>query len=392
MRPTNPSLAGQRPNVMFRLAELAYGRDDLIRLDLGEPGFPTPEHITQAAVASIERERQGYGPANGPLWLRVVIAERAARVNGLRVSPEQVVVTAGGTGALLAALLCLCTPGDEALVPDPGWLGYVGILAAAGTHAVRYPLAPTRGWQPDLAALETLVSPRTRVLLLNSPSNPGGAVFAEQTVADLVQFAARHDLWVLSDECYDELIFDGTHVSPAARDPDKRVITVGSCSKSYAMTGWRIGWAVAPPELAERLSIVVGAEVNNLPLLTLRAAEAALSGPQACVAEMREAYRARRDLALDLLRARGLESYVPAGAFYLLIEIARLIPASGRQAPFDSIAFAEALLTARGISVAPGAAFGTTIPGYVRISLASAPETLRAGLTGLLDFAATWRG
>jgi aspartate aminotransferase/aminotransferase len=391
MRPTNPSLAGQTLNPMFRLGDLAYGRGDVIRLDFGEPGYPTPPHVARAAVASIERERQGYGPSNGPAWLRAAIAARVARVDRRDVTPEQVVVAAGGTGALTAALLCLCAQGDEALVPDPGWPGYDGILAAAGVRGVRYPLAPEAGWQPDPAALDPLVTPRTRVLLVNSPSNPCGSVFARATAEGLVACARRHDLWILSDECYDELLFAGEHVSPGAlADGDARTVAVGSCSKSYAMTGWRVGWAAAPRALADALGVAVGAEVTNLPLLALRAAEAALTGPQDCVATMREGYRERRDLALEVLAARGLADYTPEGAFYVLVDVARAAGRAAERAAFDSVGFAEALLRERAILVAPGAAFGASIAGHVRVSLAGEPGPLRAGLEGLLDFAAEW--
>lgn len=393
MRPTNSSLTGQRPNPVFRLGALAYGRTDLIHLEFGEPGFPTPSHIARAAMQSIEHERQGYGPTNGPLWLRELLAGRAARVSGMRVSPDQIVVTAGGTGALTSSLLCLCAGGDEVLVPDPGWPGYDGILAAVGARAARYALDPARGWQPDLAALERAVTPRTRVLLVNSPSNPGGAVFPRETVAALVAFARRHDLWLVSDECYDEMVFAGEHVSfgAVAEAEAERVLVVGTCSKSYAMTGYRVGWVIAPQGLAAPLGMAAGAQVNNLPLAMLRAAEAALTGPQDCVGEMREAYRARRDLALDVLRQRGLDGDVPQGAFYLLVDVRRAAGWPRDETPFDTIAFAEALLAERGIVVAPGAAFGATIPHHVRVSLAGEPEPLRAGLEGMLAFAATWQ-
>lgn len=408
MRPIKPTLAHQAPNPMFRLADQAAQREAVVHLEFGEPGFATPAHIASAAVDSLLHERQGYGPSNGPAWLRTAIAARVARVDGHRPTPDQVTVTAGGTGALLAALLATCAADDEVLVPDPGWPGYDGILAAAGARLVRYPLLPAAGWLPDLATLPQRITPRTRVLLINSPANPGGAVFPRATVAALLACARDHDLWLLSDECYDELIYTGTHISPAALDGDEggRVIAVGTCSKSYAMTGYRVGWAVAPPRLAPALGIVAGAQANNLPLCLLRAAHAALSGPQDCVATMREAYRANRDLALDILRQHGLADdavAAPAGAFYLLVDVAR---AAGRRddsatvgsaaagstsALFDSIAFAEALLAARGIAVAPGGAFGATIPGHVRISLAGDAATLRTGLTGLLDFARAWQ-
>jgi aspartate/methionine/tyrosine aminotransferase len=390
----NPALATQQPNPMFRIGALVYGRDDVLHLEFGEPDFPTPAHISAAANASINDERQGYGPGNGLAELRAAVARRVSRVNEFAPTAEQVVMTEGGTGGLMGSLLALCAPGDVVLTPDPGWPGYDAMLAVAGVGRAYYPLLAERGWQPDLDALEAAITPQTRVLLVNSPSNPGGAVYPAETVAALVEIAARHDLWLLSDVGYDVLVYDGNHVSPAKLDGDGRVLTVGSFSKTYAMTGWRIGWVVAPPAVAPALGLVTAAQINNLPLFVQRAALAALDGPQACVAEMRASYQARRDLATELLRERGLLEYTPAGAFYLLVPVARaagygLVEEPGE--PFDALAFAEALITERGIALAPGSAFGSRAARYVRVSLASAPETLRAGITGLLDFAAEWR-
>ncbi len=390
MPPLNPALATQQPNPMYRLGALVYGRDDVLHLEFGEPDFATPAHIVAAAVASITGERQGYGPGNGIAELRAAVAARIARVNGFAPTADQVVMTAGGTGGLMGSLLCLCSPGDVALTPDPGWPGYDAMLAVAGVGRAYYPLLPERGWLPDLDALEAAITPQTRVLLVNSPSNPGGAVYPPETIAALVEIAARHDLWLLSDECYDELVYDGRHVSPAALDADGRVLTVGTFSKTYAMTGWRIGWVAAPPAVAPALGLATTAQINNLPLFVQRAALAALAGPQECVAEMRASYAARRDLATGLLRERGLLEYTPAGAFYLLIPVARAA-GYGEDEPFDTLAFAEALIAERGIALAPGMAFGSRTARYVRISLASAPDVLRAGISGLLDFAAGWR-
>ncbi|HET8905740.1 MAG TPA: aminotransferase class I/II-fold pyridoxal phosphate-dependent enzyme [Ktedonobacterales bacterium] len=386
----NPALAIQRPNPMFRLGALVYGRDDVVHLEFGEPDFPTPSHVAAAAVASISGERQGYGPGNGIAELRGAVAARVQRVNKFTPTADQVVMTAGGTGGLMASLRCLCEPGAVVLTPDPGWPGYDAMLAVAGVGRSYYPLLAEYGWLPDLDALEAAITPQTRVLLVNSPSNPGGAVYPPETVAALVEIAARHDLWVLSDECYDELVYYGRHVSPAALDADGRVLTVGSFSKSYAMTGWRIGWVVAPPAVAPALGLTTTAQVNNLPLFVQRAALAALDGPQECVAVMRASYAERRDLATGLLRERGLLEYTPEGAFYLLIPVARAA-GYGEGEPFDSLAFAEALIGERGIALAPGRAFGSRTTRYVRVSLASAPDVLSTGITGLLDFAAAWR-
>jgi aspartate aminotransferase/aminotransferase len=384
----NPRLDGREANVMFRIGALVHGRADVIHLEFGEPDFPTPAHIVAAAEASLANERQSYGPGPGLPSLRAAIADRVARVNHFAPPVEQVVATAGGTGGLLCALLALCAPGDEVLTPDPAWPGYDAMIATAGATQVSYPLTPALGWEPDLDALEAICSPRTKVLILNSPGNPTGAVFSHETMERLVEFAQRHDLWILSDECYDELIYAGEHLSPAALDPE-RVVTIGTCSKSYAMTGWRVGWASAPARAATAIGVATTAAVNNLPTFAQRAAEAALTGQQSCVAEMRAAYQRRRDLATGLLEAHELLEYTPSGAFYLLIDAAR---AAGlpNDAPFDSLAFAEALLREKGIAVGPGAAFGARIARYVRVSLARSEDEIRAGINGALEFAQTY--
>jgi aspartate aminotransferase/aminotransferase len=389
MPQVTPRLVDYPLNPLFRVAGAVDGRDDVIHLEFGEPDFPTPAHIVEAAHRSLRDERQRYLPSSGILSLRETIAARVARVNGFTPSAKQIVVTPGGTGGVMASLQATCAAGDEVLVPDPAWPGYDSMVAAIGARMVRYPLLSEAGWLPDLDALEAAISPRTRVLVVNSPSNPGGAVFTPETMRALVEIAHRHDLWLVSDECYDEIVFEGMHLSPATLD-SHRIITVGTCSKSYAMTGWRIGWVVAPAPLAPSVALMVGAQMNNLALFVQRAAEAALSGPQACVREMAASYRARRDFAVEMLRSRGLLEYVPAGAFYLLVPVAKVAPAE--RETFDGVGLAMALVAERKIAVAPGPSFGAGAARYARVSLASAAEDLRAGIEGLLDFAATWDG
>ena len=375
---------------MFRIGAAVHGRDDIIHLEFGEPDAPTPAHIVEAAMRSLRDERQGYGPSTGMPFLREAIATRAQRVDGISASPEHVIATAGGTGALMASLQCLVSPGDEVLVPDPAWPGYDGMLAAAGARMVRYPLTPENGWQPDLDALGRVMTPRARVLLVNTPSNPAGAVYPRATMLSLLEFARQRDLWILADECYDEFVYAGEHVSLGALD-DERVITIGTCSKSYAMTGWRVGWAIVPRSLASAAGIVVAAQINNLPLFAQRAAHAALTGPQDCVGEMAAAYQARRDRVIAQLARYGCRVPAPEGAFYLLVPVAARQPGLGASA-FDSVAFAEELIRRKRVAVAPGAAFGPGSANYVRISLASADDSLRAGVDRLMAFAAEHSG
>jgi len=377
MKTPVPAIAALQDDAIMAVAALARQRPGCIRLELGEPDFSTPAHIRQAAIVALN-EPIRYAPAAGLPSLRAAVTAKVARVNHYAVAPEQVIITAGGTGALFAALLATIEDGDEVLIPDPGWPLYRGMLACAGARPVPYPLHAERGWLPDPREIARLVTPRTRALLINTPANPSGAVFPRELIADLLDLCQRADLYLLSDEAYDELVYDGEHVSPAAlATGDERVISCYTFSKTYAMTGWRVGYAVAAPALAAGIERVVQCYTTNVSVIVQRAAEAALAGPQDCVAEMRAAYRSRRDLALALLRQRGMPAYPPSGAFYLLVDI------SAARRPSERLA--RDLLEQRNIAVAPGSVFGAQAAHYVRVSLASAAADLEAGLVGLCD-------
>src|SRR5712692_4826883 len=358
-----------------------------VRLHIGEPSFRTPEHIRRAAIRSIESEMLTYGPAAGWPWLRELLAAKIERVNGYAVNPQQTAVAIGGTGAVMAALTATIGPGDEVLISDPHWPQYSMQLACCGVTPVFYPLDPQNEWLPEIAGLERLVTPRTRLLLINSPGNPTGAVFPAQLMADLLDFANRHDLYLLSDECYDEIVFEGKHVSPATmltRDEfnSGRVICIYTFSKSYAMTGWRIGYVVTGTPLMKTIIDVLNASYTNISTLVQRSAAAALTGPQACVAEMRDAYCRRRDLAVHLLKEHGRYSYTPRGAFYALIDVTGPTGAqrTGRQ-------FALDLLNQRNVAVAPGSGFGEVSAPYVRISLAASQDEIERGVREICAFA-----
>lgn len=357
------------------------------RLHVGEPSFRTPEHIRQAAIESIQHEALTYGPPAGWPWLRELLAEKIARINGYAVTPQHVAIGMGGTGALQAALLATVSAGDEVLVPDPHWPHYTIQLASCGATRVPYPLDPQAGWLPDIAQLERLVTSRTRLLIINSPGNPTGAVFPPQLVADLLDFARRHDLVLLSDECYDEIVFEGRHTSPASllsfdEFNEGRVMCVYSFSKSYAMTGWRIGYLTCGAELVKSITSVLDGCNTNISTAIQRAAAAALSGSQACVGEMRDAYRQRRDRAVQLLQEHGRYRYTPHGAFYLLIDIT-----SPDQPQRSSRQFALDLLRERNITAASGTSFGSVADHYVRISLAASEEEIERGVREICLFA-----
>jgi aspartate/methionine/tyrosine aminotransferase len=353
--------------------ELALALPDAIRLEIGDPDFPTPPHVIEAAAAAARDGFTHYAPGAGLPSLRASIASKVSARNGFACAPEQVVVTTGACGGIHAALLTLLDPGDEVLVPDPGWTTYVPMAHAAGVRVVPYPLDRARGFALDAAAVSERIGPRTRAVVVNTPGNPTGAVAGRDELARVLALTETRGLWLISDECYEDLVFEGSHVSVAAIGGSDRVVSVFSFSKSYAMTGWRVGYAIAPREVAPLLARAQEPLVASASTVSQKAAEAALSGPQDVVVEMRDAYRRRRDHAVALLDDLGVGYVRPAGAFYLMVDVG------------EGDAFAERLLRERRVAVVPGAAFGAEAADMVRVSLAAADSDVETGLKRLAD-------
>ena len=350
-----------------------------IRLDVGQPNFPTPQHIKDAGKRAIDENKTFYTHTQGLLSLRERLVDKLARVNGIRSAPESIACAPGGVGAIAVMLAAVVEQGEEVLLPDPGWPNYRMMLPWLGARAVFYPCPPEVGFQPDLDALGSLISARTKVLVVNSPNNPTGAVYPVETVTALIELAQRHNLWLLSDECYDQIVLDGTWTSPASLAPDDpRIATVFTFSKSYSMTGWRLGYLTGSAELVDTATKVLESNSSCVSTITQVAAEAALVGPQDCVTDMVGAYRRRRDLVVDLLRDAELFIAEPTGAFYIMADI------SPKGLPARDFAFA--LLRERGVSVAPGTAFGHVAAEAVRISLASSDADLSEGVGRLAEF------
>jgi aspartate/methionine/tyrosine aminotransferase len=350
-----------------------------IRLDVGQPNFPTPAHIGEAGKRAIDEHKTFYTHTQGILSLREQLVAKLARVNGIESSTERIAIGPGGVGAIAAVLAAVVEPGDEVLLPDPGWPNYGMMMAWTSARAVYYPCPPSAGFQPDLDALEALVTAHTKVLVVNSPNNPTGAVYPRGTVAELIELAQRHNLWLLSDECYDQIVLDGSWTSPAHLAPDDpRIATAFTFSKTYSMTGWRIGYVAGSDELIDTATKVLESSSSCVSTISQVAAEAALRGPQDCVAEMVGAYRRRRDLVVGILKEAELFIAEPAGAFYCMADIAP----SG----LPSRDFAFSLLREKGVSVAPGTAFGQVARDAVRISLASSEDDLREGVSRLAKF------
>jgi aspartate/methionine/tyrosine aminotransferase len=352
-----------------------------ILLAVGEPNFPTPPHVVDAADAAARSGKTGYVSNAGIPELREALAAKIRERNHFDVAAENVIVTSGGVEGIFASLAAVLGPGDGILLPDPGWPNFAmmaGILRAQVQH---YPLVRANGFLPTIDELERAYDRNTRVLLLNSPSNPLGAVIDRARMAEIAAFADRHDLWIVSDECYDATLFDERFVSAAAVADPERTIAIYTFSKTYAMTGWRVGYVAAPARATAQIAKLQEPLISCVNAPAQYAALAALTGPQDVVAEMNAAYRERRDEVIRRLEAAGVPALPPSGAFYVWVDV--------RAAGLPSRDFAFTLLRERSVAIAPGTAFGSRGEGFARISLATEPASLYEGIDRLIAALAT---
>lgn len=357
------------------VGELARTIPDALRLEAGDPDFGTPDHIIEATARAARDGFTHYGPSAGLESLRTMLLEKVRTRNNLDCDIGQVVVTAGACGALYSTLLTLLDPGDEVMIPDPAWPNYPAMIHVLGGVTTRYGLDPALAWAPDIASIEAAITPRTKVIVVNSPGNPTGGVHARGMLRAILDVAERNDLWVVSDECYDEIVFDGEHVSMASLGGSDRVISIFSFSKTYAMTGWRVGYLVAPPAIAMSIARAQEPIYACASTIAQKAAEAALAGPQTIVRTMCDAYRARGMAAMTRLDTAGIAYVAPQGAFYLMVDTP---PGE------SSLDFARRLLVERHVAVVPGSAFGERGEGRVRVALCVAMETLSDGVDRLV--------
>lgn len=359
-----------------RMLEHAWALPSPVMLVSGDPNFITPTHIIDAAADAARAGATGYSPGDGLLKLREAIARKLHERNQLDVGVDQVCVTTGACGGLYTTLMMLIGPGDEILLPNPGWSNYAAMVHVLGATAVGYRLAPETGWGIDLAAVEDAITPKTRAILVNSPGNPTGGVESKDTLLGLLELAKRYDIWVISDEAYDELVFESTHTSVASLGAEERVVSIFSFSKTYAMTGWRVGYVTGPRTFVRQVSLHQEPVVSCASTISQHAALAALAGPQDCVSEMVTAYRRRRDIAAATLTNADIPFVKPLGSFFLMVDC--------RMSGLDSWTFALKLLEEQHVAVVPGAAFGDGGEGYLRISLAAADASVAAGVEGLV--------
>ena len=358
---------------------------DIVDLGAGEPDFATPPHVKAAAVAAIADDFTRYTPNAGVRELREAVCARYAADYGVAFGPQQVIATAGGKQALFNTAMALYGSGDEVVTHAPGWPTIVEQVKLAGAVPVPVRTHAEDGFRLRAAAVLEAFTPRTRAVVVNSPGNPTGALVEEQDLAHVAGEAASRGVWVVLDLCYEQLIYDGApHNLPRVlreRLPERFVIT-GSLSKDHAMTGWRCGWAIGPPDFIQACNTIQGHATSNVSSITQRAAIEALRGPQDCVAAMREQYRERRDLLLAGLRAEPrLRCARPAGAFYLFPDVSELLSPDGLR---TSAAFAQALLRHAHVAVTPGEAFDA--PGFIRLSYAASPASLREAVRRMREF------
>ena len=358
--------------------------DDVIGFGAGEPDFPTPDHIVEAAQAACaDLASHRYTPAAGQPALRSAIADKTLRDSGLEVTPDQVVVTNGGKHALLNAFLTLLDPGDEVLLPAPYWVSYPEQIRFTGAEVVELATDVDSEFRVTVEQLEAARTPRTKALVFVSPSNPTGSVYPPDQVEAIGRWAADNGIWVITDEIYEHLVYgDVRHVSmpvvaPAIAD---RCVVINGVAKTYAMTGWRVGWTIAPAEVSAAMARLQTHTTSNVGNVSQRAALAAVSGPNDVVKVMRDTYDRRRMIAYERLNAiDGITCPLPQGAFYVFPSVAGVLGRSiGGREVRSSNELCESLLDTAKVALVPGEGFGA--PGCVRLSYALADEDLVEGL------------
>ncbi|MDH0729801.1 aminotransferase class I/II-fold pyridoxal phosphate-dependent enzyme [Pseudomonas sichuanensis] len=352
------------------LAMLEQGRDVLL-LSVGDPDFDTPAPIVQAAMDSLQAGNTHYADVRGKRSLREAIARRHQQRSGQAVTADQVTVLAGAQCALFCVAQCVLEPGDEVIVAEPMYVTYEAVFGACGAKVIPVPVRPEHGFRVQPEDVAARITPRTRALALNSPHNPSGASLPRSTWEALAELCIGHDLWLISDEVYSELLFDGEHISPASLPGmAERTATLNSLSKSHAMTGWRVGWVVGSPALAGHLENLALCMLYGSPDFIQDAAVAALEQPLPELEAMREAYRQRRDLVCACLAdCPGVRALKPDGGMFVMVDI--------RETGLSAQDFSNRLLDLHGVSVLAGEAFGPSAAGHIRLGLVLGAEPLR---------------
>jgi len=373
----------------------AKGRE-IISLSVGEPDFDTPDNVKEAAIAAIRRGETKYTPVSGIVPLREAVARKFKRENNLDYRPAQTIVGTGGKQILFNAFLATCNPGDEVVIPAPYWVSYPDMVLIAGGTPVIVQTSLEKNFKLQAEDLERAITPRTKWVLLNSPSNPSGAAYTRVEMKALTDVLMRHpDVWVLTDDIYEHLVYgDFVFCTPAEVEPNlvDRTLTMNGVSKSYAMTGWRIGFAAGPDRLIKAMDMLQGQQTSGACSIAQWASVEALDGPQDFIPMSRKVFEGRRDLVVSMLnQAKGLQCPSPEGAFYVYPSCADLIgktAPSGKRIETDED-FVTELLDAEGVAAVHGSAFGAG-PNF-RISYATSNDLLEAACVKIQNFSAALR-
>ena len=382
MKPLSTATVEVTNSPIREMFNLALAMDDVVSFTVGEPDFLTPSHVVDAAVKALQNGEHRYTPNAGILPLRQAICKNYEKNQGVAYDPEkEVIVTAGGMEALFLAMRVLLDPDDEILLPDPCWTNYSRQLLLCNAKPAFVPVSAENDFQFTPEALEAAITPKTKAFLINSPANPTGGIAAEEQIKKLAEIAIKHDLYVISDEVYSQLVFDGGKATSIATLPGmrERTIIIHSFSKTYAMTGWRVGYAIGPNEVIRNMIKFqenVAACVNSAAQF---GAIAALESGQECVSMMRESYERRRALITsEFETVPGLKCHYPKGAFYAMIDVSAT-GMTGKE-------FALDLLDKNHVIVVPGNAFGEAGKNYVRISFATSDENIVKGVGRIRDY------
>ncbi|MFJ2692892.1 pyridoxal phosphate-dependent aminotransferase [Pseudomonas sp. NPDC087336] len=353
-----------------RALELREQGVDVLLLSIGDPDFDTPQPIVRAAIDSLLAGDTHYPAVRGSPGLCDSIARRHRQRSGHAVSAEHVIVFPGAQCAVYSVAQCLLDPGDEVIVAEPMYVTYEGVFGACGAKVVPVPVRPQNGFRVDPADVATRITPNTRAILLNSPNNPSGASLSLSIWQQLASLCVRHDLWLISDEVYSELLYEGEHISPASLPGmAERTATINSLSKSHAMSGWRVGWVIGPTALCEHLVNLSLSMLFGIPEFIQNAAQLALDQDLPEVTLMREEYRQRRDLVCaSLNHCPGIRAVRPDGGMFVMVDV--------RQTGLSAQHFAERLLEGYGVSVLAGEAFGPSAAGHIRLGLVVSQQKL----------------
>ncbi len=360
-----------------KVAEMKRAGVDMVGFSMGEPDFDTPQHVKDAAKKALDEGKTKYTPGPGIPELRDAIAAAHQRDNGIPCEARHVLATPTKQ-AVMMAILATADKGDEVLLPDPAWVSYEPLVEWAHAKAVGVPCEAATGFRMTPEAVAERITPKTQVILLNSPSNPTGGVNTPEDVRGITELAIDHDLWIISDEIYQKLIYEGEHLSPASLpDAFERTITIDGLSKSFAMTGWRTGWAVAPEPAFKQMNKLQSHSVTHVTTFAQYGAVAALTGPQDFVATMHEAFARRRRIMVDGLNAiDGVTCPEPAGAFYAF-------PHFEQAADGGDEALCMRLIEEAHVAGTPGSSFGAMGRGHIRFSYAASEERIEEGLRRL---------